>query len=231
LTLVENEGEIATAIPVPISMHDTSMSLADLSVLKDILAGLGISGAAAGLKALLAGTASLVPVAAAGGLCYYVLAMPEGRELADSLVWGPEHFSNQKTYNEYLQGKMSEAKKKAEGTSGHKEKGKTEEKLPNQETVDGGVKDAPSVDAGKQGKHVPGHNNNNPEKSQWKDGTTGVKETQEGWQKGKELPDGTKVWDTGKPIGKNGETGVRIHIDGKGNIHGYPVNPGQYLKK
>lgn len=30
-------------------------------------------------------------------------------------------------------------------------------------------------------------------------------------------------------VGQNGETGVRVHIDGKGNIHGYPVNPGQYL--
>ena len=40
----------------------------------------------------------------------------------------------------------------------------------------------------------------------------------------------TKGCDTGKVVGQNGETGVRVHIDGKGNIHGYPVNPGRYLK-
>lgn len=34
----------------------------------------------------------------------------------------------------------------------------------------------------------------------------------------------------GKPIGTNKETGVRVHIDGNGNIHGYPVDPSQYLK-
>ena len=32
-----------------------------------------------------------------------------------------------------------------------------------------------------------------------------------------------------KKVGENGETGVRVHIDNKGNIHGYPVNPKQYL--
>ena len=57
-----------------------------------------------------------------------------------------------------------------------------------------------------------------------------MEETQEAWMKGHELPDGTKVWDTGKEIGENGETGVRVHQDSKGIIHGYPVNPDQYLK-
>lgn len=123
---------------------------------------------------------------------------------------------------------VKKAQKKWE--EAEKSKGASEDELPNQSTVKGDVKGAPSVDAGKQGKHVPGHNNNNKNKSQWPEGKTGVKETQEGWQKGTELPDGTKVWDSGKPIGPNGETGVRVHIDGKGNIHGYPVNPGQYLK-
>lgn len=102
--------------------------------------------------------------------------------------------------------------------------------LPTQGLVDGGVIGAPKVDAGKQGKHVANHNNNNPAKSQWKEGTSGVSETQETWLRGTELPDGTKVWDTGSIVGTKGETGVRIHIDSKGNIHGYPVNPEQYLK-
>ena len=100
--------------------------------------------------------------------------------------------------------------------------------LPNQGTVQGDVPGTPPVDAGKQGKHVSGHNNN-PNRSQWPEGQTGVNETQQGWQEGTQLPYGTKVWESGRVIGPNGETGVRVHIDGKGNIHGYPVNPRQYL--
>ncbi|WP_372999473.1 hypothetical protein [Lutispora sp.] len=107
---------------------------------------------------------------------------------------------------------------------------KSTAKLPNQGTVNGNVEGAPPVDAGKQGKHVQGHPNNVSSKSQWKSGETGVNETQEAWQNGTTLKDGTKVWDAGKVVGQNGETGVRVHTDGKGNIHGYPVNPGQYLK-
>lgn len=103
--------------------------------------------------------------------------------------------------------------------------------LPNQGTVNGDVEGAPNVDAGKQGKHVIGHNNcKNPNKSMWTKGSNGVTETQQGWVNGTQLPDGTRVWDTGKIVGANGETGVRVHIDGNGNIHGYPVNPSQYLK-
>ena len=103
--------------------------------------------------------------------------------------------------------------------------------IPSQGTIDGGVEGAPPVDAGKQGKHVPGHPNYNPngEKSSWKDGTSGIPETQEGWLKGEVLPDGTRVWDSGKELGTNGQTGVRVHGDSKGNIHGYPVDPKQYL--
>ena len=101
--------------------------------------------------------------------------------------------------------------------------------LPNQGKVSE-VYGAPAVDAGKQGKHVPGHPNDDTSKSQWNEGETGVMETQEAWENGKTLPDGTKVWDIGSPIGSNGETGVRVHIDGNGNIHGYPVNPDRYLK-
>ncbi|MBA4689102.1 MAG: hypothetical protein H2184_18405 [Candidatus Galacturonibacter soehngenii] len=103
-------------------------------------------------------------------------------------------------------------------------------KLPNQGKVEGDIKGAPKVDAGKQGKHVEGHVNYKAGKSTWKSGKTGVNETQKAWLKGKELPDGTRVWDTGKVVGKNGETGVRVHIDKNGNIHGYPVNPERYLK-
>ena len=57
-----------------------------------------------------------------------------------------------------------------------------------------------------------------------------MKETQEAWEKGTKLPDGTKVWDSGEKIGKNGETGVRVHVDNKGTIHGYPVDAGVYKK-
>ncbi len=103
--------------------------------------------------------------------------------------------------------------------------------LPNQGVVKGNVPGAPPIDAGKQGKHVPGHNNNNPSKSQWQAGNDGVDLTQKGWLNGETLPDGTRVWDTGSVIGNNGETGVRVHRSQKtGDIHGYPVNPGQYLK-
>ncbi|MBC7765405.1 MAG: hypothetical protein H7Y41_02885 [Hyphomonadaceae bacterium] len=108
--------------------------------------------------------------------------------------------------------------------------GASKAKLPNQGTIKGNVDGAPPVDAGKQGKHVSGHNNNNPSKSQWPQGQDGVDLTQGAWKNGKTLPDGTKVYDTGKSIGPNGETGVRVHIDGKGNLHGYPVDPSQYLK-
>ncbi|RJE91291.1 hypothetical protein D3P07_04350 [Paenibacillus sp. 1011MAR3C5] len=104
-------------------------------------------------------------------------------------------------------------------------------KLPNQGIVTGNVQGAPKVDAGKQGKHVYGHNNHDPNKTSWGRGQDGVNLTQEGWMKGTPTSnsDKVRVWDTGKPIGPNGETGVRVHMDGKGNIHGYPVDPKLYL--
>ena len=101
--------------------------------------------------------------------------------------------------------------------------------IPSQGEIDGGVEGAPPVDAGKQGKHVPGHPNSVPEKSQWKKGTSGIPETQQGWNNDEVLPDGTRVWDSGKELGEKGETGVRVHQDKKGRIHGYPVEPKQYL--
>nr|WP_275984165.1 RHS repeat-associated core domain-containing protein [Paenibacillus hamazuiensis] len=104
-------------------------------------------------------------------------------------------------------------------------------KLPNQGTVTGNVEGAPKVDAGKQGKHVPGHNNFDPNKSSWGEGQDGVDLTQEAWMKGTPTSnsDKVRVWDAGEPVGPNGETGVRVHMDSKGNIHGYPVDPNQYL--
>jgi hypothetical protein len=107
-------------------------------------------------------------------------------------------------------------------------------RLPNQGRVSE-IYGAPSVDAGKQGKHVQGHNNSNLKKSQWRAGETGVRETQEAWMSGQldeAVRDGSvRIWDTGTIVGSNGETGVRVHIDSRGNIHGYPVNIEQYLRR
>ncbi|MDE7205723.1 MAG: hypothetical protein K2N90_00910 [Lachnospiraceae bacterium] len=100
--------------------------------------------------------------------------------------------------------------------------------LPNQGTV-GDVGNGPLVDAGKQGKHVNGHANYEEGNSTWVPGNNGVHDTQEAWKNGTSLPDGTKIWNSGKVVGTKGETGIRVHVDSKGNIHGYPVNPGRYL--
>lgn len=103
---------------------------------------------------------------------------------------------------------------------------KTVNKLPSQGSVDAGVFGAPKVDAGKQGKHVLGHPNSMPhKKTQWPKGEDGVKLTQEAWVKGKVIkPDGSvKIHDFHKPVGANGETKVKVHMDKKGEIHGYPV--------
>lgn len=70
--------------------------------------------------------------------------------------------------------------------------------LLNWRTAVGNVEGAPPVNAGKQGKHVSGNQNNIPSKLQWKPGKNGINETQDAWQHGTKLPDGTKVWDTGK---------------------------------
>ena len=95
---------------------------------------------------------------------------------------------------------------------------KNESKLPNQGPVSE-IPDAPPVDSGKQGKHVPGHPNNNPSKSQWEEGETGVRETQEAWQNGTEVkPDGSVRVGTASDGRK-----VKVHRDESGRIHGYPV--------
>ncbi|WP_305026120.1 hypothetical protein [Paenibacillus lacisoli] len=54
---------------------------------------------------------------------------------------------------------------------------------------------------------------------QWPDGQNGVELTQQAWMSGTVVkPDGTvKIWD-------NGTMRIKVHIDGKGNIHGYPVD-------
>ena len=97
-----------------------------------------------------------------------------------------------------------------------------DETLPQQGPVSSDP-EAPPVDAGKQGKHVPGHNNYDDSKSSWPKGKNGVKETQEAWKNG--VPD---------PKSRNGNirigisddgTVVRVHIDSEGKIHGYPLFP------
>jgi hypothetical protein len=94
------------------------------------------------------------------------------------------------------------------------------EALPGQGAVTGGVEGAPSVDAGKQGKHVPGHNNEVDGKSKWQKGENGVKETQQAWV------NGTPVRPDGSVRVGQGESGrkIRVHQDSKGKLHGYPVS-------
>lgn len=95
--------------------------------------------------------------------------------------------------------------------------------LPNQGDVSE-IPDAPPVDAGKQGKHVKGHANNKPDKSQWKPGENGVKQTQEAWKNGKTDPSGRTRGSV--RIGQSGDgRKIRVHMDGKGRIHGYPIFP------
>lgn len=80
-----------------------------------------------------------------------------------------------------------------------------ESSLPNQGPVSE-IPDAPDVDAGKQGKHVPGHSNNNPDKSQWNQGENGVQQTQEAWNNGQIVkPDGSSYKDKEGPGIKIGD--------------------------
>ena len=101
--------------------------------------------------------------------------------------------------------------------------------LPNQgEVSDDEHLDSPGVDAGSQGKHVPGHNNEQAGKSKWPEGENGVKETQEAWDNGTTVKntDGEEVrtYDFGRAVGPNGETRVKVHMKkSTGLIHGYPV--------
>jgi len=119
--------------------------------------------------------------------------------------------------------KFAEKTSKGDGKTEKKERAARPvapgETLPNQGKVTGGVDGAPSVDAGKQGKHVPGHNSESEGKSKWDEGENGVKETQEAWQNGTTVkPDGSVR------VGKSSDgRKVKVHQDKNGNIHGYPV--------
>ncbi|MBC1531084.1 hypothetical protein HCJ07_12065 [Listeria booriae] len=96
--------------------------------------------------------------------------------------------------------------------------GSKTDKLPHQGNVDGGVPGAPPVNAGDQGKHVTTHNNSTPDiKTQWPDGENGVALTQKAWLEGTPIkPDGSvRKWTDGKIT-------IRVHINKKGEIHGYP---------
>ena len=96
------------------------------------------------------------------------------------------------------------------------------DKLPNQGLVSAEkIPGAPLVDAGKQGKHIVGHNNCNPEKSLWPAGENGVELTQEAWVKGKLTRKSDK---TVKKYTK-GDLKIKVHIDENGYIHGYPDYP------
>lgn len=104
--------------------------------------------------------------------------------------------------------------------------------LPQQGLVTGEVEGAPPVDAGKQGKHQEGHKNNEQsteDKSTWIDGENGVADTQEAWEKGDWVRgrEGTvKEYESDEVVGSDGvTTEIVVHIDGKGNIHGYPKIP------
>jgi hypothetical protein len=84
------------------------------------------------------------------------------------------------------------------------------------------------VDAGKQGKHIEGHPNNNAANAQWRSDVDHVMETQNAWLNGTSYTNNPqheiKHFDTGgRIIGKNGETKIRVIKDAKGTIHGYPV--------
>ncbi len=96
------------------------------------------------------------------------------------------------------------------------------DKLPNQGLVTTGkISNAKPVDAGKQGKHVPGHNNFDPGKSAWPEGENGVELTQEAWENG----DFTDNPDEVVKTYKKDDLEIKVHINGKGHIHGYPNYP------
>jgi Domain of unknown function (DUF4157)/Bacterial SH3 domain len=97
--------------------------------------------------------------------------------------------------------------------------------IPDQGTISK-VGGAPLVDCAKQGKHVPGHpNNTNPTKSQWAEGVDHVTETQNAYLKGSPVPGQPQArsFNTGRPIGENGETWIKVHANSAGEIHGVPI--------
>ena len=96
--------------------------------------------------------------------------------------------------------------------------------IPNQGTVSK-VDGAPPVDCASQGKHVTGHpNNTNPAKTRWAEGVDHVAETQHAYQRGSPVPGQPQArsFDTGRPVGENGQTWIKVHINSAGHIHGVP---------
>jgi len=99
--------------------------------------------------------------------------------------------------------------------------------IPDSGLVKGPVSGAPPVNAGQQGKHVSGHpNHTDPRKSVWGPNVDHVAETQNAWVNGKPVPGQpqTRSYNTGKPIGENGETWIKVHREEGGSIHGVPIN-------
>ena len=77
-----------------------------------------------------------------------------------------------------------------------------------------------SQNAGKQGKHVVGHkNDNDPKRSKWRLGENGVRQTQEAWKNSHQPnPKNPNV-----RIGQSSDGRIiKIHI-GQDGIHGYPI--------
>lgn len=93
------------------------------------------------------------------------------------------------------------------------------DKLPSQGNVTA-VPDAPPVEAGKQRKHVRGHNNYDPNRSSWNEGENGVKQTQEAWKNSKPHP---RKPNTRVGFSKDGRK-IEIKYSKKG-IHGFPIFP------
>jgi len=84
---------------------------------------------------------------------------------------------------------------------------------------------APPVEANKQGKHLQGHPYQVHSKTIFQPGIDHVYETQNAWIKGSDVPGqpGAKSYDTGKVIGQNGETWIKVQSSSNG-IHGYPIS-------
>ena len=174
---------------------------------------LGLTGSALGGAVTCTGVGAAVGVPAAAVSVTAVTAGVSGLAISVS-----------KTAGDCV--KFSENLGDMAGKSYTKPKFQNTTNLPNQGTVKGNVEGAPPVDAGKQGKHVIGHNNFKVNGTPWPEGQNGVDLTQEAWMKGREI-NGTnglkREYDFNRIIGSNGETKVRVHMDTKGNIHGHPV--------
>ena len=114
---------------------------------------------------------------------------------------------------------LPDAEDGEEAESSVPEVGDSAGELPQQGNVTV-VPGAPPVEAGKQGKHVHGHKNNDPNKSQWSPGENGVRQTQEAWKNSQAHPSkpNTRIG-----ISNDGRT-IEIKVSNNG-IHGYPIFP------